>query len=102
MIYVAATLYFWQISKNWFPFVCVGFVWQIISCVMLFWMPESPSYLISAGRLEEAHQAFATIARLNRKQLVWDEAKFSKPSADNTQGGKADDEKVIETADGGF
>ena len=72
-IYVLATLYFWKISTHWIYFCSVGYCWQIISVVFLFWMPESPRFLISVGKFDEARKAFATIAKWNRKELVWDE-----------------------------
>jgi len=77
LIYVFATIYFWKISRHWFWFVLIGFVWQILSCVLLFWMPESPRYLITVGKLEEARKAFSVIARFNRKKLEWDPKRFS-------------------------
>ena len=46
MIYVIGTLYFWQISKHWFWYCLVGYIWNIISVIFLVWMPESPRYLV--------------------------------------------------------
>ena len=66
-IYCLAVIYFWKISTHWFWFVLIGAIWQVISIFMLFFMPESPRYLVTAGRYEEARQAFETIAKYNRK-----------------------------------
>lgn len=46
LLYVAATIYFWKISRHWFYFVMVGEIWVIISVILLFWVPESPRWLI--------------------------------------------------------
>ena len=54
MIYVIGTLYFWKVSKHWFWYCLIGYIWNIISVVLLVWMPESPRYLVSVGRLDEA------------------------------------------------
>ena len=78
MIYVVATVYFWKISKHWFPYVLIGFVWQAISCVLLLLMPESPRWLVSSRRLDRARQAFGTIAKFNRCELEWNEDEFRK------------------------
>ena len=58
LIYLVAVIYFWKISTHCFWYVLVGAIWQVISVIMLFFMPESPRYLITAGRNEEARQAF--------------------------------------------
>ena len=57
-IYVLGTLYFWKISTYWVYFVLIGFVWNIISVIAMIWVPESPRYLVSVGRLKEAAKAF--------------------------------------------
>lgn len=44
----------------------------------MIWVPESPRYLVSAGRLDEARQAFATIARWNKRPLIWEEHLYTK------------------------
>ena len=65
-IYVAATIYFWKISKHWQYFLLIGWIFNVISVVLLFFMPESPRWLIQVGKLDEARKAFAFIAKLNR------------------------------------
>ena len=79
LIYVFATIYFWKISRHWFWYCLVGYVWQVISVVLLLFMPESPRWLVSVGRLSEAKAAFETIAKWNRTTLVWEEEKYVQP-----------------------
>ncbi|CAD5125232.1 DgyrCDS13470 [Dimorphilus gyrociliatus] len=57
-----------------------------------FFMDESPRWLISQGRFEEAKQIVEKIATINRKQLPED-LNFSHPASD-------DKEKVMETRKG--
>ena len=71
-IYVLATLYFWKISKHWFYFVFIGYIWNIISVIGMYWLPESPRYLMNIGKYEEAKKVFQYIAKLNRKEFVAD------------------------------
>lgn len=61
----------------------------------MFFMPESPRYLITAGRYEEARKAFEIIAKFNRKPLEWDErifasSKANKNSVDDEAAGPID------------
>ena len=70
------TLYFWKMNTPWIWFTLVGFVWNIISVIGMIWMPESPRYLVGAGRLEEAREAFQTIARWNNVKLNLEESDF--------------------------
>ena len=73
MVYVIATIYFWKISKLWYPFVAIGYVWNIISIILMYWVPESPRWLVSAGKLDEAREAFEVVAKWNSRKLIWDE-----------------------------
>ena len=75
-IYVVATIYFWKISKQWFWYCFIGYVWQLISLVCLFWMPESPRYLIKSGKIEQARKALTQIAKTNRREINWDDLHF--------------------------
>ena len=53
---------------------------QIVSIICLFFMPESPRYLVSVGKMNEARKAFTTIANWNRKKLDWDESLYKDES----------------------
>ena len=75
-IYVVATIYFWKISKQWFWYCFIGYVWQLTSLVCLFWMPESQRYLIKRGRTDEARKAFMQIARTNGREINWEDFHF--------------------------
>ena len=45
-IYVLATFYFWQVSKNWLYFVAIGYGLSIYSAITVWSLPESPRYLV--------------------------------------------------------
>ena len=51
-IYVLATLYFWKISTHWFYFVVIGLGFNIISVIGLFFLPESPRYLVTVKKFD--------------------------------------------------
>ena len=47
ILYPLATIYFWKISKDWFYFALIGYVFSLWSFIASFFLPESPRYLIS-------------------------------------------------------
>ena len=69
-IYIIATIYYWKISKHWIWFSLVGFVWNIISATLTFWVPESPRWYLSIGKTDEAKASLEKIASWNRKELL--------------------------------
>ena len=69
-IYIIATIYYWKISKQWIWFSLIGFVWNIISAALTFWVPESPRFLLSIGKTDEAKVSLEKIASWNRKELL--------------------------------
>lgn len=79
---MVAIIYFWLISKHWIYYTLVGYVWQIVGTLLVCLLPESPRFLVSMGKLKEAKKSFETIAKWNRKELVWDESKFQKTKDD--------------------
>ena len=42
VLYITMSLYYLKISKHWFWITLVGWAWNLISVILLFWMPESP------------------------------------------------------------
>ena len=69
-IYIIATIYYWKISKQWIWFSLIGFVWNVISATLTFLVPESPRFLLSIGKIDEAKAALEKIARWNKKELL--------------------------------
>ena len=59
-------MYFTFISKNWFWYVLVGYVWQIYGTVTSFAIPETPQWLLQAGRKEAFAGVIRRIAKVNR------------------------------------
>ena len=59
-------IYFWVISKHWFWIVLVGYVMQIISMILYWFLPESPAFLFSLNRVDETIQVFQRIAKMNK------------------------------------
>ena len=49
---MVATVYFWKIDKHWFWYALIGYAWQIICVVGLYFIPESPRYLVKIGKLD--------------------------------------------------
>ena len=83
-IYVIATIYFWKISTQGFYFLGIGLIFNILSVIILFFLPESPRYLVSTQKLNLAKAGFEIIAKFNRKSLVWNEKLYmSRPNTDD-------------------
>ena len=53
MINLAATFYLMKVSTNWFNFTAIGLIFQVFSCCTVWFLPESPSYLLKRCRFEE-------------------------------------------------
>lgn len=61
-------LTFYKLTKNWLyiGIVSICFVTTSIILVLLF-MPESPRYLFSKGRVREARESFKKMAAINNR-----------------------------------
>ena len=65
MIYVFIILYFWVISNH-YQYVMIPMVaFGVIGTVFLLWTPESPRFLVSVKRFDEARKSLDRIAILN-------------------------------------
>ena len=69
LVYLWATLYFWKVGKNVFPLLALGYGINIVAVVGVYFLPESPVYLIKKGNLEEARKSLEFIARVNGKDF---------------------------------
>ena len=57
-----ATLYFRFISDEWLWEALFGYVLQVICVILVWFLPESPKFLIELNRLDEAEIAMLRIA----------------------------------------
>ena len=65
---IIGVTYFWIISKNWLYLEIFGCIIGLISFVgTYFLIPESPKFLITMKRYEEARTAISYIAKMNGK-----------------------------------
>ena len=58
--------YFLLISKNWVYFQVFTLLLSIASTAILFFIPESPKYLMNKRRYEDARNSFVKIAIINK------------------------------------
>ena len=66
--YLLLVIYFWKISKQWFWIILIGYIYNVLGAVLCWWLPESPAFLFSLNRYEEAAEVFAKIALVNKKE----------------------------------
>ena len=65
-------LYFWQISKDWHWLELWACGSGIFSMIGVYFLPESPKFLVSLKKYDQARQAINTIARINKIQEAFD------------------------------
>ena len=52
LTYMMVTVYFWLISKQWFYIISIGYLMSIVSAGLVWFLPESPVYLINLDRIQ--------------------------------------------------
>lgn len=62
---ILCAFYFKWISKSWLPFEIVGLLMAAVSLCSVFFMPESPRWLIAKGKYKRALGVYKQIARTN-------------------------------------
>ena len=65
LVIVIACVYFSKISKNWIWLEIIACILGVISMVGCYFLPESPKFLISRKRYNEARAAINWIAKFN-------------------------------------
>lgn len=71
------SFYYQKLDRNWFPLQMIYFVGGIITLIVaVIVLPESPKYLYSKQRFEEARESLVHIAKMNGKKPS------SKPESD--------------------
>ena len=80
LVYLFATLYFWQIGKDWFFVAAIGFMMNLVCAVASWWLPESPRYLLETGQIRELETTMKTVATMNGKPHRWVESHYRRGS----------------------
>jgi hypothetical protein len=54
--WVGVGFYFWEDpkGKQWRPPLAIHTLWPLLLCACLYWVPESPRWLLTRGRVKEA------------------------------------------------
>ena len=64
---VYTVIYYWFISNYWIPINAIGAALTLISMVGVYFLPESPKFLITMKRYDEARTAINIIATTNKR-----------------------------------
>ena len=75
-----ASLYFWQISKNWMGvmyFACIGT--GLVMLILLIFGCKSPKWLYTNGYVDEANEVLTLVGRTNG--VLGKDEKFEKLTA---------------------
>ena len=79
VLYLGIVVFFWAtLYGSWTLVIGVETLLNVVGCVMIFLIPESPRWLIEKGRTVEAMNAMATIARWNGHPMTWVEDLYVK------------------------
>eukprot|EP00347_Sterkiella_histriomuscorum_P011808 403371019 len=65
--------YFYQITKNWIYLSYSSIAMVLICLICMYWIPESPKFLISSNQKQRAKQSFDQIAQINGVRNTFEE-----------------------------
>ena len=60
-------IYYWFISKYWIPIQVFGGFLTVVSMVGVWILPESPKFLLTMRRYDDARAAINLITKVNKK-----------------------------------
>ena len=83
-----AGLVYWLRDWHWHLRLISAMV--AVGSVILFWLPESPRWLIAKGRIDEAKEVLSVASKRNGRGVEPDEIILTKPSASAAGGGFLD------------
>ena len=66
LMLMIASLWFLVISKNWVTLMTAATLLQLLNTIWVYYTPESPKFLVSKGRYDEARAVMTKIARYNK------------------------------------
>ena len=64
-VYIFISLFFWFISDQWKYLQIPNLLFASVSTFVLYFMPESPRFLVSQRRFDEARATFKLIGHYN-------------------------------------
>ena len=64
-VYVMISLFFWKVSREWQLLQIPNATGSMISLICICLMPESPRWLVSEGRYDDARAVFRKIGVYN-------------------------------------
>ena len=67
-VYLVASIYFKYVSKQWMYYSLIGYIFLLISCLLVWIFPESPVQLAELNRLDEVEAALLRVAWIGGKK----------------------------------
>lgn len=68
LIYTFQIMYYWKISPYSIYLLWAGFAIAIFGAVIPFFLPESPVFLLSAGRIDQLIEVMRKFGKFNRNE----------------------------------